>query len=102
GFFSKDEIVANAWEHSKVIGLVMLVTAFMTAYYTFRLYFRVFEGPTIIPPAPADAHGGHGSHHDAEADHADEDHHHNHEPALMILPLIVLAIGALAAGYINW
>jgi NADH-quinone oxidoreductase subunit L len=102
GFFSKDEIVANAWEHSKLIGLVMLVTAFLTAYYTFRLYFRVFEGPTIVPPPPADAHGGHGAHHDAEAAHADEHHHHNHEPAVMIIPLVVLAIGALVAGYINW
>jgi NADH-quinone oxidoreductase subunit L len=112
GFFSKDEIVANAWEHSKLLGLVMLVTAFLTAYYTFRLYFRVFEGPTIVPPPPEDT-GHHTS--DPHAHHADvdphlaspahqHDHggHHNHEPAVMIIPLVVLALGAVVAGYLNW
>ena len=34
------------------LGIVLLVTAFMTAYYTFRLYFRVFEGPLVVPPPP--------------------------------------------------
>jgi NADH-quinone oxidoreductase subunit L len=67
GFFSKDEIVAAAWERSWLLGLVMLFTAFLTAYYTFRLYFRVFEGPEVIPPAPA---GGHGHGHSHADDHA--------------------------------
>jgi NADH-quinone oxidoreductase subunit L len=111
GFFSKDEIVGNAYIRSKLLGGIMLFTAFLTAYYTFRLYFRVFEGPEVIPPPPEGAHGhghddhGHGSSdahaHDAESDHA-EGHHHNHEPAVMIWPLVALAIGALVAGYINW
>ncbi len=111
GFFSKDEIVGAAWLHSKVLGAVMLFTAFLTAYYTFRLYFRVFEGPEVIPPAPEggghghdDAHDSHGAHDDAHghgSDHA-EAHHHNHEPALMILPLVVLAIGAIVAGGLNF
>jgi NAD(P)H-quinone oxidoreductase subunit 5 len=117
GFFSKDEIIGAAWEHSKVLALLLLFTAFLTAYYTFRLYFRVFEGPELIPPDPgldidhaldisgvphladdaADehkdgaAHGGHGG-----------GHHHNHEPAVMIFPLVVLAVGAMLAGFFNW
>ena len=92
----------------------MLFTAFLTAYYTFRLYFRVFEGPlvTVPPPEPThdDAHGGHG--HDAHDTHGahttpghdepHEEHAHNHEPFLMIAPLYLLAIGALLAGYLNW
>jgi NADH-quinone oxidoreductase subunit L len=99
GFFSKDEIVAAAWNTNRVLAIVMLITAFLTAYYTFRLYFRVFEGPEVIPPAP--------SSHDAESDHAhdhghDEQHHHSHEPMVMIAPLVLLAIGALIAGYLNW
>jgi NADH-quinone oxidoreductase subunit L len=112
GFFSKDEIIAASWEHSKVLALVMLFAAFLTAYYTFRLYFRVFEGPEILPEpqphhapdadehlAPGHGHGGavadaHGAH----GDHA----HHNHEPMLMILPLVVLAIGAIFAGFLNF
>jgi NADH-quinone oxidoreductase subunit L len=106
GFFSKDEIVGAAWLHSKMLGLLMLFTAFLTAYYTFRLYFRVFEGPEIIPPPPADAHG-HGGHDDSHghASHAHDahaDHHHNHEPAIMIFPLVVLAIGAILAGWLNF
>jgi NADH-quinone oxidoreductase subunit L len=111
GFFSKDEIVAAAYRKSAVLGTVMLFTAFLTAYYTFRLYFRVFQGPEIIPPPPA-AGQGHGA--DAHAPdveehltqdsktHQHEEHHHNHEPMLMIFPLIILMIGAFAAGYLNW
>ena len=115
GFFSKDEIVASAWERSALLGFVLLVTAFLTAYYTFRLYFRVFEGPTVIPPLPADAHAAHGTQStSAQQDQDIDEHlahghghghdaraHHNHEPALMIVPLVLLAIGALAAGYLN-
>ncbi len=89
GFFSKDEIISSTWEQNKFLGLVMLFTAFLTAYYTFRLYFRTFEGPEVLPEKPEPAHG-----HEGE--------HHNHEPWIMILPLVVLAIGAAFAGYINW
>jgi NADH-quinone oxidoreductase subunit L len=110
GFLSKDEIVGAAWLHNKFLGCVMLFAALMTAYYTFRLYFRVFEGPEIIPPAPNDGHGhshspphAGGSTEDATHDaHAHDDHHHNHEPAIMIVPLVVLAIGALVAGFLNF
>jgi NADH-quinone oxidoreductase subunit L len=91
GFFSKDEIIAAAWEQSKLLAIVLLITAFMTAYYTFRLYFRVFEGPTVVPPPPQHDDHGHG--------HDSHEEHHNHEPALMILPLVVLAIGAIIAGW---
>src|SRR5213076_1059180 len=118
GFWSKDEIVSAALDRSLLLGVVLLITAFLTAYYTFRLYFRVFEGPEVIPQAPAGGHGhgGHGHEDDANAHaHAsasavqtgdvahsgvDEhlahdtahhghgaDHHHNHEPWLMIFPL---------------
>src|SRR5690606_23003883 len=84
-----------------------LFTAFLTAYYTFRLYFRVFEGPEVIPPAPEGGHGhghGHGNGHeeDAEEQAAHQHHEHNHEPMIMMLPLFVLAIGAVLVGYLNW
>src|SRR6476661_1505863 len=57
GFYSKDEIVGAAWLHNLFLGVVMLLTAFLTAYYTFRLYFRVFRGPLVLPEAPAGGHG---------------------------------------------
>jgi NADH-quinone oxidoreductase subunit L len=97
GFFSKDEIVAAAFDRSFALGAVLLFTAFLTAYYTFRLYFRVFQGPLVVPPPPADAHG-HGSH----DDHGHEEHEHNHEPFIMMFPLFLLMLGAFAAGYINF
>lgn len=126
GFFSKDEIVSAAFARNWMLGALLLFAAFMTAYYTFRLYFRVFQGPLVVPAAPADAHGhGHepdehaaASHsaidtHTAPASgvdagqtthapaHSHDDHHHNHEPLVMILPLILLAIGAAFGGVFN-
>ncbi|HZZ44778.1 MAG TPA: NADH-quinone oxidoreductase subunit L [Tepidisphaeraceae bacterium] len=93
GFFSKDEIVGAALSHpsllGRIIGAVLLFSAFLTAYYTFRLYFRVFEGPLVTP---------HAAHHN---DH-DHSHAHNHEPLIMILPLFILMLGALLAGYLNF
>jgi NADH-quinone oxidoreductase subunit L len=107
GFYSKDEIIGVAWEHNRTIAVVLLFTAFLTAYYTFRLYFRVFEGPEVIPPAPvelpAGLEGDVDEHLAGADDHGGGGHgHHNHEPAVMILPLIVLAIGAIGAGFFNF
>jgi NADH-quinone oxidoreductase subunit L len=108
GFFSKDEIAIAAWIRNPLVGGLILLTAFITAYYTFRLYFRVFEGPEILPEAPAHGHGHGAAHapatnnaHDAEAVHAIE-HHHNPEPSIMIAPLVVLAFGALFAGVLAY
>jgi NADH-quinone oxidoreductase subunit L len=92
GYFSKDEILAASFSRNWGLGALMLFTAFLTAYYTFRLYFQVFEGPLLTVPPPSDTHEPHG--HDHE--------HHNHEPLIMILPLALLAIGALLAGYVNF
>ncbi|WP_428940700.1 NADH-quinone oxidoreductase subunit L [Fontivita pretiosa] len=104
GFWSKDEIVHAAQGRSTLIWLVLLGTAFLTAYYTFRLYFRVFEGPTLIPTPPA--HDPHHATAHAPQDHGVEshgqaEHHHNHEPAVMMVPLYLLAVGALLAGVLN-
>ncbi len=57
GFFSKDEIVGAAFRMNWMFGVLLLLAAFMTAYYTFRLYFRVFWGPLVVPEAPASSHG---------------------------------------------
>ncbi|MBC7783593.1 MAG: NADH-quinone oxidoreductase subunit L [Burkholderiales bacterium] len=98
GFWSKDEIVHAAGGKSLVLGAVMLFTSLLTAYYTFRLYFRVFEGPEKIPG---------GDHHHGLSQGDSESHgpaaqaHHNPEPLSMMLPLAILAIGAVFAGVIN-
>src|SRR5258707_4865710 len=65
GFWSKDEILVSSWVYNKLIFLVLLFTAFLTAYYTFRLYFRGFQGPLVIPEGPAEGHAhGHDDAHD--------------------------------------
>jgi NADH-quinone oxidoreductase subunit L len=106
GFFSKDAIVGAAFARNWFLGALMLFTAFLTAYYTFRLYFQVFEGPlvTVPPPPPSHDHDSHGhdSHGHDDHGHDDSHEHHNHEPWLMIGPLYILALGAIVVGYINF
>jgi len=88
GFWSKDEILAVAVEASHhayhntylLLFVVGLVTAGLTAFYTFRAYFLTFSGEVRIPP---------------------EAGHHAHEsPPVMTVPLMILAVGAVAAGAI--
>lgn len=115
GFWSKDEIIhasmgAGHGDHpvlSWVLWAVLTFTALLTAYYTFRVYFRVFEGPVVIPSRPpaenlpdVEHAAVHGLVEEAH-DHPHDLHHGSHEPMLMILPLAVLALGALFAGVIN-
>src|SRR3989440_649061 len=44
GFFSKDEILFQAFQHNKAVWLIAVITAFMTAFYTFRLMTMTFYG----------------------------------------------------------
>ena len=77
GFFSKDEILAAAFNHNKILFAVEWVVAGLTAFYMFRLYFNIFWGK--------------------------ETHYHHtpHEaPATMTIPLIILAVGSVFAGFI--
>ena len=85
GFFSKDEILWKAFSSpygGKLLWFVGFVTAGLTAFYMFRLFFLTFAGKSRVP-------------HEVE--------HHIHEsPNVMTVPLICLAAGALAGGYIGW
>ncbi|MFA4014981.1 MAG: hypothetical protein RUDDFDWM_000047 [Candidatus Fervidibacterota bacterium] len=75
GFWSKDEILAHAFMHSKLIWLIGEVTAFLTALYMTRQLCVVFLGSPRKPEA------------------------HPHEsPPVMLVPLIVLSIGAAVSG----
>ena len=79
GFFSKDEILASVFhqEHFVLWGL-LVGGAFLTAFYTFRLVFLAFFGGPRMPKEVA---------------------HHIHEsPAVMTVPLIVLAVLTVVAG----
>ena len=79
GFFSKDEILAAAAEHSLILYLVLALAGFLTAFYITRQIFLIFMG-------------------DARSDAAE--HAHESRP-LMTRPLIALALLALLGGVIN-
>src|ERR1700726_4487181 len=86
GFFSKDEILWQAWSSEggayRLLWLVGYATALMTAFYMFRLMFLTFHG------MPRMSH---------------EVEHHIHEsPKSMTVPLIILALCAVSAGWLGW
>jgi NADH-quinone oxidoreductase subunit L len=85
GYWSKDMILAEAFVQQPAIGWLLLLTAGLTAYYTFRAYFRVFEGPVHFEPGDeVHAHDDHDHDHahDKKHDHAhDHAHDHSHDKA---------------------
>jgi len=88
GFFSKDAILAHVYNTELIDGYghlvlygILLFTAVLTAFYMFRWYYRVFAGPERLTPA---ARG------------------HLHEsPRVMTVPLVILAVLSVFAGYIG-
>jgi NADH-quinone oxidoreductase subunit L len=116
GFWSKDEIVdssliaSHAPEYGAlyfVLFVLALLTAGLTAFYTFRAYFRTFWGDLKVPPEASEHHHG------EPGVHVSGDVHHQrspeayapgapsgpHEsPPVMSIPLIILAIGAVTVG----
>ncbi|MEP0860441.1 MAG: NADH-quinone oxidoreductase subunit L [Ignavibacterium sp.] len=80
GFFSKDEILWYSFANgSFILWLVGVITALMTAFYMFRLYFLTFEGKERF---------GH-------------DKHPHESPKVMTIPLIILAILSVIGGFIG-
>jgi NADH-quinone oxidoreductase subunit L len=116
GFFSKDEILYRAFTSDNPLGKLLwfigLVTAGMTSFYMFRLWFKTFFGPEHFEEHPglqdhhgAAVHAHSGSHAVMVADH-DEDHtahsHGVHEsPWIMLFPLVVLAILSVIGGFVG-
>ena len=85
GFWSKDEVLINAWDKSPLLWVVMSVAAVLTAYYMSRLVFMTFFGEARWD----DAHEGH------------EQVHPHESPPLMTGPLIILAIASAIMGVID-
>ena len=86
GFFSKEEILTAAFHSNKFIYAVALITAGITAFYMFRLYFSIFWGKAS-----------------QDAQHAvsnKKEFASLSEGLAMGLPLVILAIGAVFAGFI--
>jgi len=101
GFFSKDEILWRAYQASWIYWLVGLITAFLTSFYMFRLWFMTFFGEYR---GEAEALHGHEDHaHDSRAG-APAPHGHGgiHEsPPIMLVPLVILALLSLVGGWIG-
>ena len=103
GFYSKDSII-EAVNESHLAGATfayyaVLAGVFITAFYSFRLYFLVFHGKERYDQNP-DAH--HASHTDVHDDHGHHDAHAGkpHEsPWVVTLPLVLLAIPSALIGY---
>ena len=77
GFFSKDDIIHHALALNPLLGGIGLLTALLTAFYTFRMVFLAFAGKERVPEGV-----------------------HPHEPGKWMLGvLFVLSVGALGAGY---
>jgi len=106
GFYSKDSIIEAA-EMSHIPGsgfayFAVLAGVFVTAFYSFRMYFLVFHGKERWMEKA--------EHHDSHAHHDDDDHGHHHglgphdkpheSSWVVTLPLIALAIPSLVIGYI--
>jgi NADH-quinone oxidoreductase subunit L len=81
GFFSKDEILAHAFEKNPLLWGIGVLGALMTAFYMFRLYAMTFLGKFR------------GTH--------DQEHHLHESPAAITIPLIVLAILAVVGGWVG-
>ncbi|HZZ14504.1 MAG TPA: NADH-quinone oxidoreductase subunit L [Candidatus Sulfotelmatobacter sp.] len=100
GFFSKDAILWRAYQASWAYWVVGLVTAFITSFYMFRLWFMTFFGEYRGEAESAPDHSGHSAH-DA---HGAGAHGHGgiHEsPKVMIIPLAILAILSVVGGYVG-
>ncbi len=79
GFFSKDEILAAAYHHDKMVFFTLWIVAGLTAFYMFRLYYNIFWGKEK-------SYSG---------------HHQPHEsPRLMSVPLLILALFSCVTGFI--
>jgi NADH-quinone oxidoreductase subunit L len=84
GFFSKDEILWRAYSSGHLgqfVWFLGTLTALLTAFYSFRIVFLAFHGEFK------------GTH--------EQEHHLHESPKSMVIPLVVLAVGAVAAGWVG-
>ena len=111
GFFSKDEILWQTFNSPNPLHLLLwavgLLTAGLTSFYMFRLWFKTFFGAERFDEASLGVHGGA----DAHANHQGEDEHdeaqaaHAHgvheSPWVMLGPLAILAVLSAIGGWVG-
>ncbi len=111
GFYSKDAIIeatyASGTQHGFVAFWIAVFAALLTSFYSWRLMFLTFwgkprwAGSEHIQHAAHDAHHGHDDHH-APAHHEDGTlgYHPHESPKSMLIPLVLLTVGAVFAGFV--
>ena len=118
GFHSKDAIIEAAWASGNHgASIVGMIVALLTSFYSWRLMFLTFWGKPRWAQSEHIQHALHDAHEHGHDDHAHDDHahddhghhashdgtggYHPHEsPLPILLPLILLSIGAIAAGFV--
>ncbi|HMA10106.1 MAG TPA: proton-conducting transporter membrane subunit, partial [Ramlibacter sp.] len=105
GFYSKDSII-EAVHASHIPGsgfayFAVMAGVFVTAFYSFRMYFLVFHGKERFDQNP-DAHHQHAADEEPDPQGHHEDHHKPHEsPWVVTVPLVLLAIPSVVIGYLT-
>jgi NADH-quinone oxidoreductase subunit L len=103
GFYSKDSII-EAVHLSKLPGsgfayFAVMAGVFVTAFYSFRMYFLVFHGKERFDQAPAHEHD---PAEEPDPHHHQEEHHEPHEsPWVVTVPLLLLAIPSVVIGFLT-
>jgi NADH-quinone oxidoreductase subunit L len=104
GFYSKDSIIeAVHFSHLPGAGFAyfaVMAGVFVTAFYSFRMYFLVFHGKERYDQNP-DAHHDHAAdaHQDGHHGHAEETHKPHESPWVVTVPLVLLAIPSVVIGF---
>ncbi|MGY4829537.1 NADH-quinone oxidoreductase subunit L [Sphaerotilaceae bacterium SBD11-9] len=104
GFYSKDSIIEAVHEShlwgAQFAYYAVVIGVFVTAFYSFRMYFLVFHGKEHFHHKPFP---GEHDHHDDHADdhHAHEPHTPHESPWVVTLPLVLLAIPSVVIGYMT-
>ena len=100
GFYSKDSIIEAVHEsHLPAAGFAhfaVLAGVFITAFYSFRMYFLVFHGKERYDQNPDAHHHGHDDHHHGHG-HDDKPHE---SPWVVTVPLVLLAIPSVVVGFL--
>jgi NADH-quinone oxidoreductase subunit L len=116
GFWSKDAILESAWASGSVPGTIAFwlgaLAALLTSFYSWRLIFLTFFGQPRWAASEHVQHAVHGHHEAPDEEHGDSAHdaglppsgtagYHPHEsPLTMLVPIGLLAVGAVLAGQI--
>ncbi|MEJ1172179.1 NADH-quinone oxidoreductase subunit L [Variovorax sp. CCNWLW235] len=104
GFYSKDSIIEAVHEShlwgAQFAYYAVLAGVFVTAFYSFRMYFLVFHGKERYDQNPDAHHDDHAAHGDDHG-HGHHDHKPHESPMVVWLPLVLLAIPSVVIGFMT-